>query len=87
MTYLIENREKLLLSNDFKKYCKKYCKKYWFDWKFEISVPNKREGLNIHAFSLITGKNVSKILAKVMLYEWKCRFDGKMRFRSMPVSV
>ena len=37
---------------------------------------NKKD-LNIHVFSMITGKNESKILTKDTSCDCKCRFDGK----------
>ena len=40
-------------------------------------VPNKTENLTIHVFNMITGKNESRILVKVISCECKCKFDGR----------
>ena len=48
------------------------------DLSNRVCVPNKTEDLNIHVFNIKTGKNESKILAKEISCECKCRFDGKM---------
>ena len=37
---------------------------------------NKKD-LNIHVFSMITGKNEPKILTKDISCDCKCRFDGE----------
>ena len=39
-------------------------------------MSNKTEDLNLSVFSMITGKNESKILTKDMACEFKCKFDG-----------
>ena len=49
------------------------------DWSNGVCVLNKTKDLNIHAFNLITGKIESKIIAKNISYECKCRFDGKKK--------
>ena len=41
----------------------------------KVSVPNKREDLNISMFSMITGINESKTLTKHISCECKCKFD------------
>ena len=53
------------------------------DLSNKVCVPNKTENLNIHVFNKITRKNESKVLTKYILCECKCRFNGKMWFRSM----
>ena len=54
------------------------------DLSKRVCVPKKTEGLNIHVFKMITGKNESKISTKNISCECKCRFDRKkMQFRSM----
>ena len=47
------------------------------DLSNRVCVPNKTEDLNIHVFSMITGKSESKILTRDISCECKCRFDGK----------
>ena len=41
----------------------------------KVTVPNKREHLNISMFSMITGINESKTLTKHISCECKCKFD------------
>ena len=43
----------------------------------KVCVPNKTEDLNLNVFSIITGINESKTLAKHISCEYKCRFDGR----------
>ena len=45
------------------------------DLSHKVCVPNKTEDLNIHVFNMITGKTESKILAKDISCECKCKFD------------
>ena len=47
------------------------------DLSNKVYVPNKTEDLNTHIFNTITGKNDSKIWTKVILCEYKCKFDGR----------
>ena len=49
-------------------------------WKLQLSnkvcVSNKTD-LNMHVFNMIAAKNESKILAKHISCECKCKFDGR----------
>ena len=47
------------------------------DLSHKVNIPNKTEDLNIYVFNMITGKNESKLLAKVISCESKCKFDGR----------
>ena len=41
----------------------------------KVRIPNKTEDLSV--FNMIAGINESKILTKQILYECKCKFDGR----------
>ena len=43
----------------------------------EVCVPNKTENLNLSVFNKITEINELKTLKKHILYESKCKFDGR----------
>ena len=43
----------------------------------KLRVPNKTEDLKLSVFKMITGKNVSKTLAKHISCECKCKFNGR----------
>ena len=45
------------------------------DLSEKVCVPNKTEGLSVHVFNMITGKNESKILAKHVSCKCHCKFD------------
>ena len=47
------------------------------DLSNNVCIPNKTEDLNLSMFNMIIGANESKVLAKGISYECKCRFDGK----------
>ena len=47
------------------------------DLSNNVCVPNKTEDLNLSVINMITGINESKTLAKHILCECKCRFDGR----------
>ena len=42
-----------------------------------MCVPIKTEDLNLSVFNMITGVNDSKTLTKHILWECKCKFDGR----------
>ena len=44
------------------------------DLSNKVCAPNKTEDLSTHVFNMITGKNRSKVLAKDISCECKCKF-------------
>ena len=40
-------------------------------------VPNETQDLNLGVLNMIKGVNKSKILKKHILFECKCKFDGR----------
>ena len=49
------------------------------DLSNKVCVPNKTEDLNLSVFNMITGKNESKTLTKLISCNCKCKFDGRKR--------
>ena len=47
------------------------------DLSNKVRVPNKTKALNLSMFNMITGLNESKTLTRHILYECKCKFDGR----------
>ena len=47
------------------------------DLPYKVVVPNKTENVNLSMLNMITGINVSKTLAKHILCEFQCIFDGR----------
>ena len=47
------------------------------DLSNKVCIPNKTKDLNLSVFNMITGINQSKILAKHVSCECKCKFDGR----------
>ena len=47
------------------------------DLSNKVCVPNETVDLNLSVLNMITGINESKTLPKHLLYEFKCKFDGK----------
>ena len=43
----------------------------------QVCIPNETEGLNIHVFNMIAGKNESKMLTKNTSSKCKCKFYGR----------
>ena len=47
------------------------------DLSNKVCVPNETEDLNLSVFNMITGINETKLLAKHIVCECKCKFDGR----------